>query len=274
MRQVVKGAPLNNVSTQADTRRSWQNAQKDLKKDLRKKEDPHVRSQTARAAYEDIPSEKMRVQLLKEQKHLCVFCECRIANAPPTANTSTGIRIAHWVPLSVSPESALDWKNLYASCSTRISCDALQGDRELGIPRPADFDYSQVIRFSRNGRMFVDETHVKGRLTTPEIKALEQVMFPPPPTKDGSYAKPSKKALRQARERSTLNLNHQALQEARKAALDTVRAQIQRKFPQRRATKEERHQMADTLLELEKRPPFVSIRVAWLKEEMTSPNTR
>jgi len=65
-----------------------------------------------------------------------------------------------------------------------------------------------------------------------------------------------------------LNLNHPALVAARAAALDSERARLERDFEDSTASRDEREQRADQMLAGRPLPPFVSIRVAWLRKRL------
>ena len=65
---------------------------------------------------------------------------------------------------------------------------------------------------------------------------------------------------------SILNLNHRVLVAARIAAIDGERDRIAKHFAGRTATRGDREQRAAYLLEMNPLPPFVSVRVSWLRK--------
>ena len=64
----------------------------------------------ARSEYGRLDKQKLRRELYREQRFLCIYCEREIAEGHPQPN------IDHWRPLSGVPELALHWRNLYLSC--------------------------------------------------------------------------------------------------------------------------------------------------------------
>lgn len=65
--------------------------------------------------------------------------------------------------------------------------------------------------------------------------------------------------------RAVLNLNHPALVAARAAAVDSERMRLEKDFADRTALRQERARRADDLAGATALPPFVSIRMAWLR---------
>ena len=65
-----------------------------------------------------------------------------------------------------------------------------------------------------------------------------------------------------------LNLNHPALVEARRGALDSERTRMEKDFRNRTATRNDREGRASQLLGRDQLPKFVSIRVAWLRKAL------
>ena len=102
MRAVSKGKPPRNVSPDGQTPSSMQAAEKHLQATLAVAADLAAH---ARARFDGLDKKKLRAVLYEEQRHICVYCERRIAegaDVPP---------IEHWQSLSRCPHLALRWKN-------------------------------------------------------------------------------------------------------------------------------------------------------------------
>ena len=63
----------------------------------------------ARSAFDGLDKGKLRSEMYREQRSLCIFCERRIGEGHPAP------RIDHWYALSRESGLALHWKNLYLS---------------------------------------------------------------------------------------------------------------------------------------------------------------
>jgi uncharacterized protein (TIGR02646 family) len=209
------------------------------------------RVKTARAEFDRLDKSKLRAVMYREQGFICVFCEQRVTEdeKPP---------IDHWRPLALNPELALHWKNLHVSCPFPGTCDDAKGGRALKVntgdadlPWPADFDYDRHIGFGRRGELFV-RTDTALDATTRETLRLA-IEHEPDARGDAQ---------------SILNLNHPALVAARKAAIDSERTRLERDFDDATATVDDREDRAKHLLEQDPLPPFVSIRVLWLRKQL------
>ncbi len=176
--------------------------------------------------------------LLAEQGHLCVFCECKIRakrkkEQPIRNEGAAGVDAAHWTPLHGAPEQALTWSNLYASCRQPRSCNATQGNTELGFGPPAGVHLERWLHCRDDGTLEVAET-------CPD-------------------------AVRPALARAlgeTLGLNHDELRWARVQARQALRKQY-RPWPM----VEERREIALHLLRKADRPQYISVLVYELVRE-------
>ena len=206
----------------------------------------------ARSEFNQLAKQKLRAVMFREQRSLCIYCEREITEGypPPT--------IEHWRPLSIEPRLALHWNNLYLSCTWTETCDRAKGDRPLRwdatdphMPWPVDLPYEDFVGFTSRG-----EIYVRSDVPLPEAtrRALELAISDRP---DGARVRPS-----------IVNLNHPALVAARAAAIDSERARIAREFENSTATRDEREVRASHRLGQDPRPPFVSIRVAWLRKSL------
>ena len=103
----------------------------------------------ARSKYEDLDNRKLRREMYREQRSLCIYCERQITEGCPTP------RIDHWYPLSRDPGLALHWRNLYLSCHKLETCDSAKGDHPFRwhdagshMPWPVDLRYEDVVGFT------------------------------------------------------------------------------------------------------------------------------
>ena len=212
----------------------------------------------ARSEFDRLDKQKLRREMYREQRSLCIYCERDIAEGHPTP------RIDHWRPLSLDPGFALHWKNLYLSCTTPNTCDSAKGNRPFQgapgdphMPWPVDLRYEDVIGFTSGGEIYVlpDAAFTNLASAAATRRALHVAI--------GSRHDNNDRVRR-----GIVNLNHPALIEARKAAVDGERMRIEKKFKNTTATSDEREQRATELLDKDQRPQFVSIRVAWLRKRL------
>jgi uncharacterized protein (TIGR02646 family) len=210
------------------------------------------RTAHARTKFGDLDKSKLRSVLYEEQRCICVYCERRVeegADTPP---------VEHWIPLGDQPQRALHWENLYVSCPTQGVCDDAKGGHRLAwdaadpsLPWPTQQAYENWVGFTSGGEIFVRSDALLGAAAR---RALELAIEDRP---DGGRTR-----------KSILNLNHPALIAARKAAVDTERSRIERRFPGQRAPAAERANRAAQILAAVPYPPFVSVRVAWLTKTL------
>ena len=209
-------------------------------------------SSFARSEYDRLEKPKLRAVMYREQRSLCVYCERRVAEGHPSP------RIDHWYPRSREPERALQWKNLYLSCSRSETCDTAKADHpfrwddsESHMPWPVDLRYEDVVGFSTRG-----EIYVRSDVTLPAAvrRALELAIED---RTDGGRAK-----------RGIVKLNDPALLKARVAAVRGERRRMAKALRNRPATFGEREERASRLLGRVPLPEFVSIRVAWLRRRL------
>jgi uncharacterized protein (TIGR02646 family) len=174
--------------------RSWLQAAADLKQELATH--PPKAATIARSRFDALNKVAIRTALGVEQRNLCVFCERRIDPALGPAQAPTmGVRIAHWKPISADPSGALEWRNVYASCtgvweSGAKTCDESQGSADPQLEAPADRDWSTQLEFGSQGTL-------KTRSGAP-------------------------KALKHAIGEQVWHLNQESLVAARAAAIQTV----------------------------------------------------
>lgn len=213
------------------------------------------RARFARSEFDRLDKRKLRREMYREQHFLCIYCEQRVGEDHPPP------RIDHWRPLSGDPALALHWRNLYLSCPKAedcVTCDTAKGERPLrwdpadpDLPWPVDFPYEDVVGFTSRGEIYV-RSDVE--LDDATRRALELAIADCP---DGARVR-----------RSIVNLNHPDLVARRAATLDNERTRMERDFADKTATRDEREQRATRFLGQERRPEFVSIRVAWLRKKL------
>ena len=247
MRRLSKPWPPSNVSPDGQMPRRFVDAEREYLRALPNQSD---RTRFARTEFDRLDKGKLREVLSGEQASLCVYCERRLPeNGGPA-------RIEHWIPLSGAPEYALDWRNLYLSCTTIDTCDGAKGDRRLrwddadpDLPWPTELDYERLVGFDGDGRMYVrDDVNIDEATRRALDLAIDDLEY------GGD------------RRRAILNLNHRTLVTRRRAALDSERRRMEKDFKNRTATRGEREERATRLLGRERLPAFVSIRVAWLRK--------
>ena len=206
----------------------------------------------ARSEFDRLQKRKLRVEMYREQRSLCIYCERRIAEGHPPPP------IDHWRPLSLDPGLALHWKNLYLSCPSLETCASAKGGRALRwddadphMPWPVDLRYEDVVGFTSLG-----EIYVRSDVALPDAtrRVLELAIAD---RLDGARVR-----------HGIVNLNHPALVAARAAAFDSERMRMEKDFENRTATWDEREERATQLLDKGLRPVFVSIRVAWLRKKL------
>ena len=249
MRGLSKPWPPSDVSPDGQTPRRFVDAEREYRTTLPDRSD---RTKFARTEFDRLDKGKLRKVMSGEQSSLCVYCERRLSENREPAH------VEHWRPLSGAPEHALHWRNLYLSCATIDTCDGAKGNRRLrwddadpDLPWPTELDYERLVGFDSDGRMYVrDDVRIDGATR----RALELTLD------DHQHGGDRRRAI--------LNLNHPTLVAGRRAALDSERTRLNRDVMQRTASREERTARATRLLDQERRPAFVSIRVAWLRREL------
>ena len=249
MRGISKPWPPIDVYPTGQTRTSLREAEKAYLEALPGKSN---QGSFARSEWDRLDKRKLRREMYREQRSLCIYCERQIAEGYPTP------QIDHWRPISLDPALALHWRNLYLSCSSSETCDSAKGDRpfrwddtEPHMPWPVDRPYEDAIGFTSRGDVYVRSDV---RLSDTTRRVLEFAI--------------SNRPAGARSPRGNVNLNHPALVAARAAAVDSERTRMEKGFRNRTATRDEREQRATRLLEEDQRLEFVSIRVAWLRKRL------
>lgn len=193
MRGLTKGAPPNNVSPPGQQPRSLAAADAAYQQSLVTAADPVAH---ARSEFDCMHKRYLRDLLFVEQRCLCVYCERAIDEVHPPPP------VDHWNPLSLYLHQVFDWNNLHLSCRTIDTCDDRKKCDAVNLPWPANFKFEDVLGFTSGGRLYVrTDVHVPPPLQQALEIAIEDQPGPPVA-------------------RSTLNLNHPALREARAAAIE------------------------------------------------------
>ena len=206
----------------------------------------------ARSAFDGLDKQKLRTEMYREQRSLCIYCERQITDGHPPP------RIDHWYPLSHDPGLALHWSNLYLSCPSLDTCDSAKSDHPFRwddadsyMPWPVELRYEDVVGFTSRGEIYV-------RSDVALLDAIRQALeFAIADRTDGARMR-----------RSIVNLNHPALVKARSAAVRGERRRLEKDFENGTATRDKREQRAAQLLGRGQLPEFVSIRVAWLRKTL------
>jgi uncharacterized protein (TIGR02646 family) len=211
-----------------------------------------IPSTDARTAFDTMHKPALRSHLYVEQHHLCVFCEQEINDGSPMP------RIDHWRPLSLNLFDVFNWDNLHLSCATLDTCDArkdctplkwLPADADL--PWPAQFVYEDIVGFTSGGRIYV-----RGDVQMSDVMRLALQLAIDDQDDNG------------VRRKAILNLNAPPLRAAREAAIDDEEAALLSANGGEQPTQAQRHARATSILAAAHRPGFVSMRVAWLRQEL------
>ncbi len=111
---------------------------------------------TARADYDNYgDKDKLRGQLVSEQRGLCCFCGGRIVA------DSSRMKIAHWLPKTPNPQHQLDYWNLLGACLgnegqplKKQHCDTHQrNDRLSRNPANPDHRIEDFIQYLPDGEI-------------------------------------------------------------------------------------------------------------------------
>ena len=246
MRGISKPWPLDDVYPDGQAQVSLRQAETAYRAALPGEPD---KLSLARSEFDRLDKQKLRREMYREQRSLCIYCEREIAEGYPTP------RIDHWRPLSLDPSLALHWKNLYLSCTTPDTCDSAKGDQPFRwddadpqMPWPVDLRYEDFVGFTSRGEIYVRPDVA---LTDATRLALVLAIADRP---DGARVR-----------RGIANLNHPALVAARAAAVDGERMRMEKDFRNRTVTRDQREERASELLARGQLPAFASIRVAWLR---------
>lgn len=252
MRRIHKEEPPQDVYPDGQQLCRMREAESDLRKHLPEAADPVA---FARARFDALEKRKLRAQLLREQKHICVYCQERIKEK----EGADPARIEHWHPVNDQPKLALCWDNLYLSCRHKESCDIAKGrtpfrTEEPGsdLPWPTVTRYHDMLGISKNGEMYV---RTDSALPLARRRSLEHAIGRPEQAEEES-------------DTGILRLNHRSLRAARRAAIDAERDLLKRKFKEKTASKEERETRALAMIEEDISPPYISARVAYLRSEL------
>ena len=242
MRRISKLSPPSDVSPDGQEPISLREAEDEYLAALPERPNP---ASFARSSFNQLAKQKLRAQMYREQRSLCIYCEREIAES----NTP---RIDHWRPLSRNFEVVFCWNNLYLSCPTLETCDSAKGNRPLrssdkdpDLPWPVNFPYQDVVGFTSRGRIYV-RSDVS--MPAPTRRALEAALADHP---DG-----------------IVNLNDPALVTERAAVVQGEIERMKMHSKGKTPTRNEHHKRATALLNQEPCPEFVSIRIAWLRKSL------
>jgi uncharacterized protein (TIGR02646 family) len=220
----------------------------------------------ARGRFDELDKKGLRQEFYQEQHGLCIYCEATLSSdlCCQELKEKPSLPIEHWQPLSLVPEKAFHWKNLYLSCCTPDTCDGSKADIPLNftettpLPWPCTFEYQTVLAYDREGRIYVKAT---SSLSLEEREHLEKAI--------GAWVDPvTSKPPKPGSPGNVLNLNHPELCRARRKALDQLRVLMERRFPNHHASLAQRKALAQELLQQFPLLSFISVRVAWLENEL------
>lgn len=249
MRALTKPWPPQDVSPDGQGTRTWRQAEREFLNGFGTAADPVG---YARTTFDSMEKSKLRAVMYQEQGALCVYCERRVAEGHPQP------RIDHWRPLSAEPRSALQWHNLYLSCTTVETCDIRKHDVPLkaaptdsDLPWPTQHAYERCVGFTSLGEMYVRSD---APLDDAQRHALALALGAPHDD--------------EVKDNGVLNLNHPKLVAARIAAIDSERTRLERQHRDRTALREDREARRSELLREHPLQEFVSIRARWLDRSL------
>lgn len=247
MRGIRKGKPPSNVSPPGQRPRSFTEAQLSLRGALKAKEDS-AKGQIARAEFDGLDKASLRRALHREQKGLCVYCERKLPEpgleGEDARAGTTGIGpVAHWEPIKCAPAKALDWDNLHLSCASKTTCDGAQRDQSLALPAPSHENYEDFLTWGTDGDINVRPS-VKEGLRVPLEEAIGAATSP-----------------------GILNLNSEELRRARRTVMERLGHELNKEARGKQVGRETLEKQADALLARDPLPPFVSLKVHWLRRQ-------
>lgn len=245
MRRIAKHRPPIDISPDGQIPRSFAAAEREYAAALKART---LNATHARSEFDKLNKFKLRAVMYREQGCICVFCEREIGEGYPQPH------IDHWKPLSANHELALHWENLYLSCPFEGTCDEAKGEHPLrcqdgdpDLPWPADFAYENVLGFTSDGRICIrNDVKIDDSFRRSLALAIEPQRGPT------------------GQRKSFLNLNHRVLIAARIAAIDGERERTTKEFG-RHPTDPDRERRVTALLTMDPFPPFLSVRIAWLR---------
>jgi len=213
------------------------------------KSDPE-KNEVAREFFDRLNKQNLRDQLRNDQRGLCAFCECEITRQSAVEDRRAGIRIAHWLPIHKDPEGAVRWSNLFASCPGGPygdSCDAAQGDADLKIETPAERNHAIFMEFGSDGSLTIPDQSILR-------DAAERLNLMPRPEEEGQ----PEDGKRESPHRLT---------EARAAAITGTRKRLEKKFPERTASRDVLLKWWSDVNQGQTATPHPSAVMAWLKRQ-------
>lgn len=111
-----------------------------------------------RAQFDKLPKADIRMELIKEQHHLCAYCTKRIRNE------ELHMTIEHWIPLSKNKDKALDYKNFLGVCKGGadvsvngrriLCCDGSKGDETQMVINPLNSRMMEQIAYRKDGTIY------------------------------------------------------------------------------------------------------------------------
>ncbi len=256
MRRIPKGTPPRNVSPDGQVQRTLDQAERALLEEFQQVVNVSApsRSACARSAFDALDKSKLRNALHHEQGSLCIYCESRLTTEERVVVGRPAARIDHWRPLSLNPELALHWRNLYLSCTSQTSCDCRKQNSPLrlngtspDLPWPSNHPYEQCVGFNSLGEIYVRSD---APLDEAQRRALSLAIGIPHDE--------------ETTDNGILNLNHPTLVSARLAALKVEKKGLERDYPSKTVDRQDRERRAAKMLADRPIKSYVSIRVAWL----------
>lgn len=198
------------------------------------------------ASYADMPPDvkkKVIDSLLAEQGHLCAYCMSRINNN----DGKHKVTIEHCLPQAVSTEQdRLSYKNMLAVCwgnrdahaNDDKSCDAKRGS----LPK---------------------EQQIMKKINVFDEKTLIDIQY----ASDGTIFSDNPEVDEDLNKRLNLNCEARRLKACRLQALRALHSAINRKYPNKTASKKYFQKLLEHYMESsENKAPYCGILIAWLRK--------
>lgn len=199
------------------------------------------------AAYADMPSnvkEKVIESLLSEQGHLCAYCMGRIDSGGKRRAT-----IEHCLPQAISTEQErLNYRNMVAVC---------WGNRDAHSNDDKSCD-------ARRGSLPREQQNMK-KINVLDGKTLADIQY----RADGTIFSDDSDVNEDLNKRLNLNCEARRLKECRLQALRALHNTINRKYPNKTASKRYlQNLLAHYMEQSDPKKPYIGMLIAWLRKKV------
>ena len=249
MRGLSKPWPPSDVSPDGQTPRRFVDAEREYRTTLPDRSD---RTKFARTEFDRLDKGKLRKVMSGEQSSLCVYCERRLSENREPAH------VEHWRPLSGAPEHALHWRNLVPRLRDDRHVRRRQGQPATQVGRRGSgSSVAHRARLRTAGRF---------RQRRPDVRPRRRAH------RRGNPESPRAGHRRSSARRGSAAGDPQPESPDTRGGPRCGAGQradaAESRLHATHRIKEERTARATQLLDQERRPAFVSIRVAWLRKRL------